>query len=98
MPLQPESDLELNINDIERLLIFPTIICTPRYNKQFSSYDFLKLTRLLKFCPGQNKYPTKFELLTPNRMQSQETFNINIVANFLDGYLCATIGSTIQEL
>jgi hypothetical protein len=55
MPLQQESDLELDRKDIENLLILPMVICTPRYDKQFRSCDFLKSTRLLKFCPGQNQ-------------------------------------------
>jgi hypothetical protein len=29
MPMQPESDLDLNIKDIEKFLIFVTVICTP---------------------------------------------------------------------
>jgi hypothetical protein len=54
MPLQPESDLDLNRKDIDKFLIFPTVICTPRYDKRFRSYDFLKLTGLLKLRSGQN--------------------------------------------
>jgi hypothetical protein len=54
MPLQPESDLELNIKDIEKFLIFPTVIYKLQYNKRFRSYDFLKLTGLLKLHSGQN--------------------------------------------
>jgi hypothetical protein len=29
------------------------VICTPLYNQQFGSYDFLKSTGLLKFCSRQ---------------------------------------------
>jgi hypothetical protein len=49
MPFQPESDLELNIKDLENFPIFPMVISTPRYDKRFRSYDFLKLTGLLRF-------------------------------------------------
>jgi hypothetical protein len=54
MPLQPESDPELNIKNIEKFLIFLIVICTLQYNKRSRSYDFLKLTELLKPCSGQN--------------------------------------------
>jgi hypothetical protein len=50
-----ESDQDLNTIVIEYFLIFPTVTCTPRYDKRFRSYDFLKLTGLLKFCPTQNQ-------------------------------------------
>jgi hypothetical protein len=53
MPFQLESDLELNREDIEKFFIIPMVISTPRYDKRFRSYDFLKLTGLLKFCPDQ---------------------------------------------
>jgi hypothetical protein len=53
MPFKPDSDLDLNIKDIDNFLIFPTVISTPRYNKRFMSYDFLNLTRLLKFWGDQ---------------------------------------------
>jgi hypothetical protein len=59
MPLQPESDLELNLKDIEKFLIFPMVICTPRYVKWFRSFYFLKSIGLLKFCPGQNQVSHK---------------------------------------
>jgi hypothetical protein len=49
MPFQPESDLEVNIKDLENFPIFPTVISTPRYDKGVRSYDFLKLIRLLRF-------------------------------------------------
>jgi hypothetical protein len=55
MPLQLEYDLELNWKDIEKFLIFPTVICAPLYDNLFRSCDFLKSTELLKFCPGQNQ-------------------------------------------
>jgi hypothetical protein len=54
MPLQPESDPELNIKNIEKFLIFLIVICTLQYNKRSRSYDFLKLTELLKPRSGQN--------------------------------------------
>jgi hypothetical protein len=53
MPFQPESDLDLNRKDIENFLILPTVIRTPRYDKRFRSYDFLKVTRLLRFWADQ---------------------------------------------
>jgi hypothetical protein len=53
MPFQQESDLELNRKDIDNFLIFPMVISTPRYDKQFRSYDFLKLTRQLRFWADQ---------------------------------------------
>jgi hypothetical protein len=43
-----EFDQELNTRVIEYFLIFSIVICTP--DPQFRSYDFLKFTRLLKFC------------------------------------------------
>jgi hypothetical protein len=49
MPLQPESDLDLNRMDIEKFVIFPTVICTSRYDKWFRSYEILKSAKLLKF-------------------------------------------------
>jgi hypothetical protein len=53
MPFPPESGLGLNIKYIENFLIFPMVISTPRYDKQFRSYDFLKLTGLLRFYADQ---------------------------------------------
>jgi hypothetical protein len=53
VPFKLESDLEINIKDIDNFLIFPTVISTPRYDKWFRSYDFLKLTRLLRFWADQ---------------------------------------------
>jgi hypothetical protein len=53
MPMQPEYDLDLNIKVIEKFLIFPTVICTPPYNKWFRSNAILKSTRLLNFWAGQ---------------------------------------------
>jgi hypothetical protein len=53
MPFHRKSDLAFNITDIENFLIFPTVISTPRYDKRFRSYNFLKLIGLLEFCPGQ---------------------------------------------
>jgi hypothetical protein len=40
---------------MEDILRFLTVICTHIYDKQFRSYNFLKLTSLLKFCHGQNQ-------------------------------------------
>jgi hypothetical protein len=40
MPFQLESDVDLNRKDIENFLILPMVISTPRYGKQFRSYDF----------------------------------------------------------
>jgi hypothetical protein len=53
MPFQPESDVELNIKDIENFLIFTMVISTPRYDKRFRSYDLLKLIGLLNLCADQ---------------------------------------------
>jgi hypothetical protein len=53
MPLQPESELELNRKDLENLPISPTVISTPRYDKRFESYDFSKSLGLLNFWAGQ---------------------------------------------
>jgi hypothetical protein len=53
MSFQPESDLELNRKDIDNYLIFPTVISTLRYDKRFRSYNFLKLTGLLRFWADQ---------------------------------------------
>jgi hypothetical protein len=55
MPLYPESDLDLNKTDIDKFLIFLTVICTPRYDKWLRIYDFLNLTGPLKFYIGQNQ-------------------------------------------
>jgi hypothetical protein len=48
MPVQPESGLELDRKGLEKFPISPTVIITPRYDKQFESYDFLKPAGLLK--------------------------------------------------
>jgi hypothetical protein len=53
MPFQLESDLELNRKDLENFPIFPMVIITPQYDKRFRSYDFLKLTGLLRFWADQ---------------------------------------------
>ncbi len=45
MPLQPESDLELNIKDIEKFLIFPTVTHNPWYEKRSKSYEFLNISQ-----------------------------------------------------
>jgi hypothetical protein len=47
--MQPKSDLDLNIKDIDKFLIFSTVICTSQYDKQFSNYAILKSVGLLKF-------------------------------------------------
>jgi hypothetical protein len=49
MPFQPESEMELNRKDLENFPISLTVIGTPRYDKRFESYDFLKSNGLLKF-------------------------------------------------
>jgi hypothetical protein len=53
MSFQLEYEIELNQKDLENFLIFPTVISTPRYNKRFESYDFLKSVGLLKFWADQ---------------------------------------------
>jgi hypothetical protein len=53
MPFHPDSDLDLNRKDIENFLILKMVISTPRYDKRFRSYDFLKLTGLLRFWADQ---------------------------------------------
>jgi hypothetical protein len=45
--------MEHNRKDLENFPISPTVISTPRYNKQFESYGFLKLAGLLKFWADQ---------------------------------------------
>jgi hypothetical protein len=35
--------MELNIQDIEKFLIFPTVICTPQYDNRFRSYNVLNI-------------------------------------------------------
>jgi hypothetical protein len=54
MPILPEYGLELNRKDLENFPISPTVIITPRYDKQFESYDFLKSAGLPKFWADQN--------------------------------------------
>jgi hypothetical protein len=49
MPMQSKSDLDINRKDIDKFLIFPTVICTPQYDKRFKSYAIFKSTGLLKF-------------------------------------------------
>jgi hypothetical protein len=49
-----ESDKEPTTIVMEYVLIFPTVTCTPRYDKQFRSYHFWKWTEQLKFNYGQN--------------------------------------------
>jgi hypothetical protein len=44
-----EYDQELNTGVIEYFMLFPTVICAPRYDKRFRSYAILRLARLLKF-------------------------------------------------
>jgi hypothetical protein len=53
MPFQPEPEMELNRKDLENFPIYPTVISTPRYDKRFESYDFLKSDGLLKFWADQ---------------------------------------------
>jgi hypothetical protein len=45
MPMYPESDLDLNRKDIDKFLIFPTVINTHWYNKQSKSYEFLNINQ-----------------------------------------------------
>jgi hypothetical protein len=71
MPFQPKSDLAFNRTDIENFLIFPTVISTPRYDKRFRSYDFLKLTWLLEFVLIKFEQSENFKLLGLVQVQSQ---------------------------
>jgi hypothetical protein len=48
MSFQPESEMELNRKDLQNFPISPTVISTPRYDKRFESYDFLKPDGVLK--------------------------------------------------
>jgi hypothetical protein len=54
MPFQPESGLELNRKGLEKFLISPTVISTPRYDKRFESYELLKSAGLPKFWADQS--------------------------------------------
>jgi hypothetical protein len=78
MLFQPESDLELNRKYIENFLIFLTVISTSQYDKRFRSYDFLKLTGLIRFEQFES-----FTLLGLVQVQYQKTCNTKLVANFL---------------
>jgi hypothetical protein len=53
VPFQLESEMELNRKDLENFPISPTVISTPRYDKRFEGYDFLKSDGLLKFWADQ---------------------------------------------
>jgi hypothetical protein len=53
MHLRQEYDFDLHRKDIERVLRFPTVICTSRYGKRFRSYAILNSARLLKFRADQ---------------------------------------------
>jgi hypothetical protein len=53
MPFQPESEMEFNRKDLENFPISPMVISTPRYDKRFESYGFLKSAELLKFWADQ---------------------------------------------
>jgi hypothetical protein len=53
MPMQPESDVDLNRKGIDKFLIFPTVICTPWYDKRFRGYAILKSIGLLNFWADQ---------------------------------------------
>jgi hypothetical protein len=70
MPMQPESDLIFNRKDIEKFLVFPTVIHTPWYNKWSKSYEFLNIS--------QNAF------LTTEALSSQKTYNTKLVVNFLN--------------
>jgi hypothetical protein len=53
MPMQPESDLDLNQKGIKKFLIFTMVIWTPRYDKWFRSYVIFKSAGLLNFWADQ---------------------------------------------
>jgi hypothetical protein len=48
-----ESDWEPNTIVIEYSFLFPTVICMPRYDQLFRSYEFWKFTELLNLNSGQ---------------------------------------------
>jgi hypothetical protein len=88
MPLQPESELELNRKDLENFLVFSMVISTPRYDKRFESYDFLKLAGQLRFWADQI-----FELdwrrshktpLIEYGAESGEMSNVKAIGNFIN--------------
>jgi hypothetical protein len=86
MPFQPESELELKLKDLENLSIYPTVISTPRYDKWFESYDFLKSARLLKFWTDQIfdldwRWSHKTPLIEYGA-ESGEMSNVKVIYNF----------------
>jgi hypothetical protein len=56
---------------------------------RFRSYDFWKLVGRWSSVLGRIEHFEKYATLAPIQMPSQETFNTNIVANFLR-FLTAT--------
>jgi hypothetical protein len=74
MPLLPESDLELNWKDIEKFLIFLTVICTPRYDKLFRSYEILKWAGLLELWADQIWAIWEFQTFESNPNKISESF------------------------
>jgi hypothetical protein len=53
MLFKSESDLDINRKDLQNFPVFLTVISTHRYDKQFRSYYYLKLTGLLRFWADQ---------------------------------------------
>jgi hypothetical protein len=79
-----ESDHELNTRVIEYFLRFLTVNWNLNMISGLGVTTFWSWPGCWDSVLGRIKYPVKSELLTLNRMQSQETSNINIAANFLN--------------
>jgi hypothetical protein len=86
MPFQPEPEMELNRKDLENFPIYPTVISTPRYDKRFESYDFLKSDGLLKFWADQifdlDWWWSRKTPLIEYGTESGEMSNVKLIDNF----------------
>jgi hypothetical protein len=89
-----ESDREPNTIVIEYSFLFSTVIYTLWYNQWFRSYDFLKLTRLLKLCSGQNWSSWEIWIFdaTSNVISGNLQYQLrSYLSQLSDGYLYASI-------
>jgi hypothetical protein len=86
MPFQPESEMELNIKDLENFPISPTVISKPLYDKWFESYGFLKSAGLPKFWVDQifdlDWQRSRKILLIEYGAESGEMSNVKVIDNF----------------
>jgi hypothetical protein len=76
-------NMEPNTRIVKHFLIFPTVICTNWYDKQFKSYEILNISQAVVSLCWLTGTTWETAFLTTEALSSQKTCNTKLVGNFL---------------